>query len=70
MKFKVESEIEILDEELLEIINYRREWNELELYNSVDEIPKSDILNWIDSNEEYFVEEIVNSDNELKITIL
>ena len=70
MKFKVESEIEILDEELLEIINDRREWDELELYNSVDEIPKSDILDWIDSNEEYFVEEIVNYDNKLKITIL
>ncbi len=70
MKFKVEVEIEILDEELLEIINDRREWNDLKLYNSIIEVPKSDILDWIDTNEEYFVDEIVNYDNELKITIL
>ena len=31
MKFKVEIEIEILDEELLETINNNREWNELKI---------------------------------------
>lgn len=58
MKFKVELQIEILDEELLEMINNSRENEEKELYNSINEVPDSEIMEWTESEEGYFYDDI------------
>lgn len=57
MKFKVELEIEIDDTELLELINSDRVLNDKEEYDSLEEIPKSEIYDWLDDSE-YIKQEI------------
>ena len=71
MKFKIELEVEILDEEVLELINIDREWNNEDLYNSIEEIPKEEIKEWIKSNEDYFRTEVIDYDPDInKITMI
>lgn len=51
MKFKVEIEIQILNDEILEAINSNREWDDLPDYNSIEEVPECEILEYLnDSN--------------------
>ena len=71
MKFKVEIEVEILDEELLELINNDREWNDKELYNSINEISNDEIMRWTESEEGYFYDDIRDYGFDIeKITII
>ena len=71
MKFKVEIEVEILDEELLELINNDREWNDKELYNSINEISNDEIMRWTESEEDYFYDDIRDYGFDIeKITII
>lgn len=71
MKFKVEIEVEILDEELLEIINNDREWNNKELYHSIDEISDDEVMEWCEYGEGYFREDIQDYGFDIeKITII
>ena len=60
MKFKVEIEVEILDEELLEKINNDREWDDKELYNSIDEVSDDEIMEWCEHDESYFRDDITD----------
>lgn len=71
MKFKVEIEVEILDEELLEKINNDREWDDKELYNSLDEVPENEIMEWCEHDEGYFRDDITDYGFDIdKITII
>ena len=71
MKFKVEIEVEILDEELLEKINNDREWDDKELYNSLDEVPENEIMEWCEYNESYFRDDIIDYGFDIsKITLI
>ena len=60
MKFKVEIEVEILDEELVDLINSHRGWDDEneELYTYIEEIPESEIMEWCENDEGYFREDI------------
>ena len=60
MKFKVEIEIEIFDEELVELINYEQEDLGKELYNNINEIPKHEILSWCNKDNSFIQEEITD----------
>ncbi len=71
MKFKIEIEVEIFDDELLEMINNQREWDDLPLYGSFEELSKTDILEWVESRENYFNEEIIDYGFDInKVTIV
>ena len=70
MKFIVEVEVEILDEELLEYINIYMEANDKEPYGSLSDVPKSLILDWCANNYIYFRDEIVEYECDIsKVTI-
>lgn len=71
MKFKVEIEVEIFDDELLEKINNDREWDDKELYNSIAEVPESEIIEWCEHDGSYFRDDITNYGFDIdKITII
>jgi hypothetical protein len=52
MKFKVEAEVEILDDELVEIINSKSYVGSKKFYNHVDSIPKPEILEYFKGDED------------------
>jgi len=59
MKFNVKlAPIKILDDDLLEMINYIREDKDLSLYKSISEVPKEEIEKWVKNNYDYFYEEV------------
>lgn len=71
MKFKVEIEVEIFDDELLEKINNDREWDDKKLYNSLDEVPESEIIEWCEYDGNYFRDDITDYGFDIdKITII
>ena len=71
MKFKVEIQVEILDEELLEKINNDREWDDKELYNSLAEVPEDEIMEWCEHEGGYFIDDITDYGFDIdKITII
>ena len=71
MKFKVEIQVEVLDEELLMYINNACENEERNLYNSIDEVPESEIMEWCEHEEGYFRDDITDYGFDInKITII
>lgn len=73
MKFKVEIEVEILDEELVDLINSTRGWDDEkeELYTYIEEIPESEIMEWCENDEGYFQEDIKDYGFDIsKITLI
>jgi hypothetical protein len=57
MKFNVTIPIEIEDNELLELINDLRDWNDLTKYKTLEEIPEEEILKFL-TEDEYLKDEI------------
>lgn len=49
MKFKVTIDLDIWNEEFLNMINEEREWNDLPLYENVDDIPEHEIEEFLES---------------------
>jgi hypothetical protein len=71
MKFNVTIPIEIEDNELLELINNIRDWNDLTKYETLEEIPKEEILKSL-TEDEYLKDEIeyYSDFKEMVITIV
>lgn len=71
MKFKIEIEVEILDDELLEMINNDRKWEDKPLYENIKDIPESEIMEWYEYDESYFKYDIIDYGFDIdKITII
>jgi len=51
MRFKVEIEVEISDEDILELINNDQEWNDKETYSELFEIPKDEIIEFLNTDD-------------------
>lgn len=51
MRFKVEIEVEISDEDILELINNDQEWNDKETYSELSEIPKDEIIEFLNTDD-------------------
>jgi hypothetical protein len=57
MKFNANAIIEILDSEVLEIVNDQQEWDNLEPFDTLEEVPMELVLVALDAVD-YFEEEI------------
>lgn len=59
MKFNATTVIEIPDNDLLEIINDQQEWDELEVFDSLDEVPME--LIWMSLDEVNYFEDMIEN---------